>query len=559
MMSGISGSKDPIIDLPQGIVEGVLLQSRECRDYFGFYGIPFAKRCPERFQPPERWEKWSGLLDGKKPRERCAQASLITRRVLGSEDCLFLNVFTPQLPSGKNKRSPNSISSTNGLPVMVFIFGGGYYVGGGDLYGGKYLIDQDVILVTFNYRLGAFGFLNSGDGQVGGNMGMKDQVMCLRWVQENISYFGGDKDNVTLFGESAGAACVHFHLMSPMSKGLFHRGIMQSGNALSPWAFTKRPEQKVRDLVKQLGIECDLTDMTEMVKVLKEVNPYAIAAQRMDFTEWKEQPLIAFTPSAESGPPSDHTFLADCPLDVVKSNRFATQVPLMMGVNAQEGAYRAIPLLQNPSRLQAANSAWFDEAPKHLIYDKSSLPTGNEFASAVRKFYFGDKLISPESRGRLIDMFSDRFFIHSTKTTALYHASFQTEENPIFLYFFDYHGEFSYLNSFGILETYGATHADELQYIMNQKIFYSNIVKGTEDDYMIGKMSEMWANFGKIGNPKHSSSNTWEPLGRHIVPTSPEERRSLKYYHISKTGSKMIDEPFKSRMAFWESLQCDDF
>lgn len=112
----------------------------------------------------------------------------------------------------------------------MYIHGGGFDCGGGDLFGNKFLVDQNIILVTINYRLGALGFLNTGDGTVPGNLGLHDQIMALRWVQENIEYFGGDKDNVTLMGESAGAACVHLHMLSPLSTGLIKillsRGVM---------------------------------------------------------------------------------------------------------------------------------------------------------------------------------------------------------------------------------------------------------------------------------------------------------------------------------------------
>lgn len=112
-------------------------------------------------------------------------------------------------------------------PVMFWIHGGGYTTGSGnsDMYGPHYLISQDVIVVTINYRLGVLGFLTLDDPKLGvpGNAGLKDQVMALKWVQKNIRNFGGDPNNVTIFGESAGASSVHFLLLSPMAKGLCHR------------------------------------------------------------------------------------------------------------------------------------------------------------------------------------------------------------------------------------------------------------------------------------------------------------------------------------------------
>lgn len=107
------------------------------------------------------------------------------------------------------------------MPVIVFIHGGGYLFGGGSLLGPAYFLDNDVLLVTFNYRLGALGFLSTGDEASPGNNGMKDQAMALRWVRDNIEQFGGDPDRITFMGQSAGASAVGLHLMSPLSKGTY--------------------------------------------------------------------------------------------------------------------------------------------------------------------------------------------------------------------------------------------------------------------------------------------------------------------------------------------------
>lgn len=139
---------------------------------------------------------------------------------LQSEDCLFLNVFTRNLSA----RSP----------VVAFIHPGGFYIFSGqpDHFGPEYLLDEDLVLVTFNYRLSFLGF-SSPVGQSGiGNAGLKDQALILRWIAQNIILFGGDPDCVTLMGSSAGAMSVGLHLVSPMSIGLFHRAIVMSGGVL---------------------------------------------------------------------------------------------------------------------------------------------------------------------------------------------------------------------------------------------------------------------------------------------------------------------------------------
>lgn len=154
---------------------------------------------------------------------------------------------------------------------MVWIHGGGFVYGSGStaFYGPEYFMTSDVVLVTINYRLGLLGFLALDDQTLGvsGNAGMKDQVMALRWVQENIQTFGGDPKNVTIFGESAGSASVHALILSPMAKGLFHRAIMQSGCVLNAWAigssaskelqkyFNVKNDEELLALMRQLPVE----------------------------------------------------------------------------------------------------------------------------------------------------------------------------------------------------------------------------------------------------------------------------------------------------------------
>lgn len=138
---------------------------------------------------------------------------MVSQIINGTEDCLYLNVYTRYL-SGNNKKP---------LPVMVWIHGGGFRQGSGstDLYGPEYLLTEEVVVVTFNYRLGILGFFSLEDTslKVFGNVGLKDMVLALKWVQQNISNFGGNPHNVTIFGESAGAAAVHYLVLSPLAKG----------------------------------------------------------------------------------------------------------------------------------------------------------------------------------------------------------------------------------------------------------------------------------------------------------------------------------------------------
>ncbi|KAG6460769.1 hypothetical protein O3G_MSEX012194 [Manduca sexta] len=222
------------VKVSNGLLRGVLAPDGS---HIAYYGIPYATTdSRNRFQGPKPEPKWDGIFDAYNENIRCSQR-FGSNKVIGREDCLTLNVYTPN-----NKNGP--------LPVMVFIHGGGFRDGSGSpyLYGPEYLIKHGVILVTFNYRVEILGFLCLGIKEAPGNVGLKDQVAAMRWIKKNIRVFGGDPDNITIFGESAGAAAVVYHLVSPMSKGLFNKAIMQSGSAMSPWSLHD-PTPTTSDLI----------------------------------------------------------------------------------------------------------------------------------------------------------------------------------------------------------------------------------------------------------------------------------------------------------------------
>ncbi len=197
-----------------------LVRGQIAADYRVFQGIPYAAPPigPLRFRPPQPAAPWSGPRDGSKPGPQCIQESRTSRAT--SEDCLTLNVWTPSIEAGTDKR-----------PVMVWLHGGGFINGSGDIYNSRWLASQGrIIVVTLNYRLGALGFLAhpSLGGDIG-NYGLADQQAGLRWVRDNIANFGGDPGKVTIAGESAGGISVCDHLVAPGSTGLFRAAIIQSG------------------------------------------------------------------------------------------------------------------------------------------------------------------------------------------------------------------------------------------------------------------------------------------------------------------------------------------
>ena len=240
-----------------------------------FLGIPFAKPPVGdlRFKHPEQMEAWDPKIWNATKKPNCCYQSrdsvfdfhkdftgeaMFTAHKIwnpvtdNSEDCLYLNIWVP-------RTNPPYINKA----VMVWIYGGGFYTGSSDLplYDGKVLAaENDVIVVSFNYRVGSLGFLKLNTADVPGNAGMMDQRMALEWVQRNIGYFGGSPRNVTIFGESAGAVSVGLHLLSPLSRRLFTRAILQSGAPQTNWATYTVEEGRRRSRELAKNINCNTND-----------------------------------------------------------------------------------------------------------------------------------------------------------------------------------------------------------------------------------------------------------------------------------------------------------
>lgn len=251
-----------IVEIDHGQVEGTTLTSRLGRTFYGFMGIPYAEAPIEnlRFQAPVPVNSWSGILNATSYGPMCFQIPVTetSMDIEMSEDCLQINVFSPNLAGS--------------LPVIVYVFGGGFVYGTGiDQGRPENLMDRDVVVVNFNYRLGALGFLALGTREIPGNAAMKDQVLALQWIQRNIARFGGNPNSVTVAGWSAGGVSVTSHMLSPMAEGLFHRVISISGATASPrTSSTDTGIDAARRLASSLNCT-ETSDIDAMVTCLREV------------------------------------------------------------------------------------------------------------------------------------------------------------------------------------------------------------------------------------------------------------------------------------------------
>ncbi|XP_044586131.1 venom carboxylesterase-6-like [Cotesia glomerata] len=204
-----------IVETSLGKIRGHYKKTFLGKFYRSFEGVPYAEPPlgALRFRDPEPIRPWPGTLFAGRIEGNCMaylheKVAVNGDRVDGTEDCLFLNIYTPE-----NKTM---------LPVLFYMHGGSFQFGTGNRAESRYIMNRDVVFVSVNYRLGPFGFLSTEDEVVPGNMGLKDQSLAIKWVKNHIEAFGSDPNRITLVGLSAGGASVQYHYLSPMSRGLFH-------------------------------------------------------------------------------------------------------------------------------------------------------------------------------------------------------------------------------------------------------------------------------------------------------------------------------------------------
>ncbi|XP_072227674.1 bile salt-activated lipase-like isoform X2 [Leuresthes tenuis] len=516
-----------------GMVEGenIRLGYRHHMDIFR--GIPFAD-LPGRFQKPKRHPGWDGILKATEYRNRCLQLNLAMIDTMGSEDCLHLNIWVP------HRRSV----STN-LPVMVWIYGGGFLAGGSMganfldnyLYSGQEIADRgNVIVVTLGYRVGTLGFLSTGDSDLPGNYGLWDQQAAIAWVHRNIRSFGGNPDNITVFGESAGAASVNFQILTPHNKGLLKRAISQSGVALCPWAVNRNP----RKFAEEVALKVNCPTDGRMAACLKMTDPVALTmAGTINLSASPDNPVVN---NLVLSAVIDGDFLPDEPYNLFDN---AAEIDYIAGANDMDG--HLFTGLDVPS----INSQLLDTPVEDLqrllaSFTKEKGKLGYENAYST---YTSDWSSNPSRetiKKTVVAIETDFIFLIPTQTALYLHAAHSTTGRT-------YSYLFSEPNRMGGLilpypSWMGADHADDLQYMFG-KPFTTPLGYWPRHRDVSGYMIAYWTNFAKTGDPNKGELS--------VPATWPEFTDSgHKFLEInSKTSPSSVKQSLRQRYVhFWTSV-----
>ncbi|KAH8264049.1 hypothetical protein KR038_001812, partial [Drosophila bunnanda] len=471
--------------------------------YYAFEGIPFAKPPVGelRFRAPQPPRPWVGVRDCTYPRSKPMQKHFILSMVEGSEDCLYLNVYSKQLKSDKP------------LPVIVWIYGGGFQFGGAsrDFYSPDYFMKQDIVMVTFNYRVGALGFLSLSDRDldVPGNAGFKDQVMALRWVSQNIAQFNGDPQNVTLMGESAGGASVHAMMTTEQTRGLFHKAIMQSGSMFCEWANEPRGQWAYR-LACLIGYSGSDNEK-EVFRFLQHASASEIALQPINMIsldEKREYVLFPFTPVVEPYITKD-CVLPRCHREMQPA-AWGNDLPLILGGTSFEGLFSYQSILYDEEHMLSAFEALI---PREIRERRSPA----QLKDLLRQFKVDN--FEDATRGRMefnecLQILSMKHFWHGIHRTVLARQQY-APTTPTFLYRFDVDSPHS--NHFRLVlcgkHVRGVSHADDVSYLF-YNILSTKQEKSSLEYQTIERMVGMWVAFARNDNPNcpQISPASWDAL-----------------------------------------------
>jgi para-nitrobenzyl esterase len=476
-----------------------------------FLGIPFAATTggANRWKPPQPVAAWTTPLNATALGPICPQVDPATMAyaTTSDENCLTLNVWTPDP------------APSTPLPVMVWFFGGAFIFGSGGAapYSGDHLVPSgNVVVVSMNYRVGALGFLahktletEDPSNYTAGNYGLLDQQAAMKWVQSNIAAFGGDKNQVTLFGESAGGKSISIHLLSPGSRGLFSAAIMESGVVMLPGRTLAAAETQGDQFAQAMGC----TDSATALSCLRAKSAQDIVSGSTSSATplpggifFQDQTSLSFQPIV------DGKILTDEPETLFEANKQAP-VPMLEGANTAEGALFTIAALAPYTpvstgadytaaltrRFGGANATAI--AAQYPVTGDGDAGTGGDAGTAGDAGTGGDAASGPMApNDALTEVIADAFVVCPARKLARLHSA---AGNKAYLYSFN-----GQLTGVPVAALMGkAFHSAELPYVFGDKYLLGSVPPASQP--LVTAIEAYWTQFAHAGDPNGGSNPMW--------------------------------------------------
>ncbi|XP_039762816.1 juvenile hormone esterase-like [Pararge aegeria] len=512
----------------EGKIEGSLSDNGIYYEYLGIrYGVPVKFRAP--LPPP----KFSGVYKADNRNILCPQFPTHDPLAAPSdnEDCLVLNVYVPSF-----------LNTT--FPVMVFLHGGDFGVGSSSstFYGPEYLLSHGVIVVTVNYRLNVYGFLNLGIKEAPGNAGLKDIRAALRWIKKNIANFNGDPDNVTVFGQGSGGLAAIYLTLTDSTKGLFNKIISESGTPFTPHSFDPNPLSTASNLAKSLGVK------TKKVKKLLELYTDSPINKVEEAIGKQMNAKSYFLPSVEDVFDDEEPFLTDTPYNILSAgteHKSFNPVPIIIGINTVEGLTSTLDYYTITSQMDRIKNEDYTALDQRCLI----IPDGEkeEFRNTIKETYFTNITSDEALVGGIINLNTDFSFVGPMSLFSELYTN--GTDQPIFEYIFSYIGN----RNLGRLLTNSSLPAtanrDELFYVF--ELERMPLPMDENDARIVTFMTMMWTNFAKFGSPTPDPSNgEWLPYPHHleinlepqyVAPLTPDRAYFWRHFYY-KYGADIPKE-----------------
>ncbi|KAI6190718.1 Carboxylic ester hydrolase [Aphelenchoides bicaudatus] len=546
-----SGSDDegPLVDTLNGPIRGFNFKLPEIQRHKTdidtahiFLGIPYAKPPIKelRLEKPKPVENWTETLDTTEFPLGC-----VPHHPLGAfnydEDCLYLNVFTP------NRKSPEK----NGWPVVIFIHGGGFCTGSASQFGYEVVSDnfvsQGIITITIQYRLGMLGFFSNGDSKLPGNLGLWDQREALIWIKNNIDRFGGDPNRITLWGQSAGAASTSMHSISKQSRGLFQQMIIHSGSPYTKWSTNEKVVEMSQSLAKTLN--CPIDNSEALKSCMKDLDLEDIMEGASEFGLARDDfAFLTYNPRFDND-----FFDADHEVSMAES----PQMPTLLGFNKHEGIFLTIEI---PNSVLAFRSALTVDTENIPDYTKTTLES---FIKGSGAQIIGSQLPKDEFNkliNKTVDFYVDKWnnsadYKHYLKqytylvtdlgfVVPLMREAHDRANKGATVYVFTFDHVNAELKS--KLPFRAVSHGAEYPYLFGAHIFgYFDLNK--QDHKAKRVLVNAFANFIKNGDPS-TKKLKWTPLKTDQTP----KVTVLKTFPYVDPHLKSLD-----RVKFWNDITKD--